>query len=225
MRRKSCVQHRLKFPAKRGGRRRNSGRKPKGREAGVAHRARESFDRENANHVTMKVVGGLPSLRTPEAFAVIERALREAKDRFGCAFNQFSVQSNHIHLIIEATSPEALAQGVKGLAVRIARGLNRLWGRTGTLWRDRYHHVVIRSARQMKNVLRYVLRNCERHGVTHVGTPDPYSSAVYFFWFTDFCPNAAAVFAKELPISLPHSELQRERSKTHGHFAVSAKAA
>ena len=86
------------------------------------------------------------------------------------------------------------------------------------------HQVVIRSARQMKNVLRYVLRNCERHGVIHVGAPDPYSSGVYFFWFTGFCPDAA-IHAMELPISPPRSELQRERWKDHGHFAVSAKAA
>ena len=87
------------------------------------------------------------------------------------------------------------------------------------------HQVVIRSARQMKNVLRYVLRNCEQHGVTHVGGPDPFSSAVFFFWFTDFCPNAAEIFAMELPISPSRSHLQRERWKDHGHFSVSAKAA
>ena len=85
--------------------------------------------------------------------------------------------------------------------------------------------MMIRSARQMKNVLRYVLRNCERHGEIHPGRPDPYSSAAYFRGFADYVPDPAALRELDLPVSPPRSALQRDRWRVHGPFPVSALAA
>ena len=58
-----------------------------------------------------------------------------------------------------------LEVGMQGLAIRIARGLNRLWGRKGKVFADRYHDRVLRTPREVRNALAYVLNNARRHAV------------------------------------------------------------
>jgi putative transposase len=74
----------------------------------------------------------------------------------------FSVQGNHLHLIVEAEGKEALSRSMKGLAVRIAVGLNQLIGRRGTVF-DRYHAHVLETPREVANAVRYVLQNYRKH--------------------------------------------------------------
>ncbi len=90
-------------------------------------------------HVVLRVRRGLPWLRTPRTYRVLERALRRGKEKQGFALVQFSVQGDHVHLLIEAESKEELARGMQGLAIRIAKGLNRYWRRrVGSVFADRY---------------------------------------------------------------------------------------
>lgn len=84
------------------------------------------------------------------------------KDEFRIC--QFSIQGNHIHLICEASGANALARGIQGWAIRVARGLNGYLGRTGAVFDDRYHDEVIKTPTQMRHALCYVLQNARRHG-------------------------------------------------------------
>jgi len=56
------------------------------------------------------------------------------RDRFGFRLVHFSVQGNHIHLVVEAQDERSLASGLQGLGVRIAKALNRVMGRKGTVF-------------------------------------------------------------------------------------------
>jgi hypothetical protein len=70
---------------------------------------------------------------------------------------------------------------MQGLAVRIARGVNKTAGRKGKLFRDRYHLTVLDSPRRVRHCLVYVLRNSVRHGALPAGPYiDVYSSAGLF---------------------------------------------
>ncbi|HEX4381816.1 MAG TPA: transposase [Myxococcales bacterium] len=106
---------------------------------------------------------GVGYLRTQSRLGLIQRALRDASDRFGMQVVHFSVQGNHLHLIVEADGREALSKSMKGLAVRIAVGLNRLAGRCGTVFADRYHAHVLATPREVANTVRYVLQNYRKH--------------------------------------------------------------
>jgi len=75
----------------------------------------------------------------------------------------YSIQGNHLHLIVEVEGRESLAKGMQGLAIRIAKTLNRLFNRAGQVWADRYHSHVLRTRREVANALRYVLGNFARH--------------------------------------------------------------
>ena len=94
-------------------------------------------------------------------------------------------QGNHLHLIVEAEDATALSRGVKGLAIRVARGLNRLAGRRGRALADRYHSRPLATPTEVRNALAYVLTNsrvhARRHGARrYVPRVDPYSSGQWF---------------------------------------------
>ena len=52
---------------------------------------------------------------------------------------------------------------MKSLAARFARAVNRALGRSGRVLADRYHLRVLRSPREVRNALAYVLLNARRH--------------------------------------------------------------
>jgi putative transposase len=114
-------------------------------------------------HVTQRMRPGVGNLRTQLRFKLITRALKTASGRFGMQVVHFSVQGNHLHLIIEADGRRALSRSMQSLAVRIAIALNRSSGRSGTVFADRYHARVLSSPRQVANTLRYVLENYRKH--------------------------------------------------------------
>ena len=58
---------------------------------------------------------------------------------------------------------EALSRAMKGLGVRLARGLNKLWGRWGRVVKDRYHDRALKTPREVRNALVYVLHNVKKH--------------------------------------------------------------
>jgi putative transposase len=160
-----------------GGKRKGAGRKPKGARAGVSHVPRKQ-PKWTPAHVTMKIAGGRPSLRSSRGFGAIRRSLRKGKERFGLRVIHFSVQGNHVHLLVEAADAVALARGMKGLAVRIARALNRVHGTCGQVFPDRFHSRALRSPREVAYAVRYILGNHEKHGLS-AGGVDRFSSAAF----------------------------------------------
>ena len=141
-----------------GGKRPGAGRKPSGLQVGVPHRTRPPHHARHPLHVTLRVQRGLPSLRTDAVFAAVRRGLAQAS-RGGLRVLQFSVQSDHVHLLVEALDVCVLSRGLQGLAIRIAKGLNRVLRRRGRVWGDRYHARALRTPREVRNALVYVLQN------------------------------------------------------------------
>jgi hypothetical protein len=73
------------------------------------------------------------------------------------------VQRDHVHLIVEAAGKEALGRGMKSIAARLAHVVNRVFGRNGRVLDGRYHVHALRSPREVRNALAYVLLNARRH--------------------------------------------------------------
>jgi putative transposase len=178
------VQLRLALP-KRGGKRPGAGR-PRTKPhpgligPGVSHSERQEFAARCPVHVTQRMRPGVGHLRTQSRLALIRDALRDASDRFGMQVVHFSVQGNHLHLIVEAEGKRALSRSMKGLAVRVAVGLNRLAGRHGTVFADRYHAHVLATPREVANTVRYVLQNYAKHTREYLPArwKDPFASSV-----------------------------------------------
>jgi REP element-mobilizing transposase RayT len=137
----------------------------------IPHRKREVIPARLPAHVTLRIEAELPTLRTRRAFTAIARAMWSAQEKQGMRLVHFSVQSNHVHLIVEGVNGAAM----KGLGVRIARGINRLVGRSGRVIADHYHAHALRTPAEARNAVGYVLRNHERH--TGIRGADAFSSS------------------------------------------------
>lgn len=169
-----------------GGRREGAGRKPNvpGRPE-VPHRTRGVLSRSKPLLITCKLLKEVGCLRARRAVARIVARIAIAKDRFGVRIIEYSIQSDHLHLIVESMDAVALGRAIKGLSVRIARALNRMLARRGRVFADRYHHRVLGTPRQVRHALGYVLCNARKHRVAppRAGWLDPCSSAPSFTGF------------------------------------------
>src|SRR5207248_9771063 len=145
----------LKSP-QRGGKRKRASRKLKAPRPKVSHKARAQFDHAAVVLVSLHVATGVWNLRSKRCFGVIEQCFADARERFGLRIVEFSVLGNHIHLVVEADSSSALAKGLQGWAVRIAKALNRVMQRRGTVFDDHYHSHLLRSPTQLVNAIAYV---------------------------------------------------------------------
>ncbi len=177
----------LSLPNTWGGRRPGAGRKRRAPRPSVSHRTRPYHDAAHPAHVTLRARGGLPSLRGTRLFRAVRECIARAQRGRVFRICHFSVQGNHIHLLVEANDRQALSRGVQGLAIRTARAVNRALRRTGKVWGDRYHRRDVATPREVRHALVYVLNNWRKHGMAP-GTIDPCSSAPWFTGWKDRPP-------------------------------------
>ena len=195
----------------RGGPRPGAGR-PRGARPRVLHREREGVPGDCPVHVTLRVKAYRPSLRDGRFVREWRRSLAEACERGSFRVAHYSLQGDHAHLIVEAQGKHALACGMKSVGARLARAVNRTSGCSGPVLDGRYHHRSLRSPREVRRALAYVLLNARRHlakrrRIAHGATTtlDPASSAR---WFDGWQPQAAS----RVPDASEPCEVARARS-------------
>jgi len=166
-----------------GGRRPGAGRKPGPRPI-VPRVARPALASRFPVHVTLRVLESMPSLRAEPVFGVLCGALSAGADRLGMRVVEYSAQGDHLHLIVEARDATSLRSGMQGLSIRIAKAINRLTERQGKVFADRYHVRILRTPREVRNALVYVLNNAHKHAAASGRRAprgvDPYSSGPWF---------------------------------------------
>ncbi len=167
----------------RGGKRHGAGRKRAPGRGRVAHRARPEHRKPHPVHVTLRARSRLPSLRKQMVFIELRRALaRTARAWFRIV--HFSVQADHIHLLVEADDKSSLSRGLMGAAIRFALTVNRTLRTSGRVFSDRYHARALGTPREVRHAIVYVLMNWKKH-VQGARGFDPCSSAASFAgWIT-----------------------------------------
>jgi REP element-mobilizing transposase RayT len=166
---------------RRGGPRPGAGRKKK-KGAGVPHLTRPALASRHPVHISLRVAPEVWNLRSRRCFREIARAFRAVHGRSGFRLVAFSVQGNHVHLIIEARDKEALSRGLRSLEIRMAKRLNTLMGRrSGHVLPDRYHAHILRTPTEVAIALAYVRGNFAVHAARRgarvpANQIDPFSS-------------------------------------------------
>ena len=142
----------------------------------------------------MKLNGGLRALRNEAEYKALRAAFVAGCTgvRGSGAFRlcHYAVLNDHLHFVVEAKDRTALSRALQGLSIRIARALNKLWGRRGKVFADRYHDRILRSPGEVRNVIRYVLANGKKHAAegrnrTVPQAIDTFSSAPWFDGFRE----------------------------------------
>jgi REP-associated tyrosine transposase len=130
---------------------------------GVPHLRRAKLSPHHPVHVTQRVQPGVGYLRQQARARLIRDAMRAVRLRFGLRVVHYSIQGNHLHLIVEVSSAAALSRGMQALGIRIAKALNALAGRRGAVFVDRYHAHALPTRREVAHAVRYVLHNFRHH--------------------------------------------------------------
>ena len=158
-----------------GGKRKGAGRK-KTDQSLVNHVKRPKLNGREPINVTLRLVAGLQSIRTPGMMRAFARAVTLAK-RFGMRVVHYDFQSNHIHLLVEAESKEALSRGMRSLNTSLAIAIKKVLGLVGRgrVFKGRYHMHVLTTPTEVKRALRYVIFNLAKHKKCSA-LVDPYSS-------------------------------------------------
>jgi putative transposase len=160
-------------------------------------------------------------LREEVLFLAIRRALsRTGRSWFRVV--QFSVQANHVHMIIEAKDNASLSRGMIGLSVRLARAFNAALGRRGAVWSERYHGRALKTPREVRNGLVYVLMNHRKHaaaGRALTGFLKGFDVCSSAWWFSGWAlpPSVGPPWpAETIPVMAAETWLARTGWKRHG---------
>jgi putative transposase len=126
------------------------------------HRARPEHEARHPSHITLRAGRRVGSLRAERVLRLVRSIVARPKHD-GFQVVHFSIQSDHVHLIVEADDKEALAWGVRSLVIRLAKRLNQMRGSSGAVWADRYHRRDLGTPTEVRRALVYVFTNAKKH--------------------------------------------------------------
>lgn len=199
----------------------------------LPHVAREWHDENHPVHVTMRRVRLGPSFRSQRVTRAIVSVIERSR-RNGVRVVHYSVQDTHIHLMVEGRDSADLSNQMRTLFSRVAFAVNAITRRHGKLFRDRHHRHELKTPREVRNALVYILFNDRKHRAAnattaasriHVGSKasvrqaaglaavmpglDPCSSAWWFHQWApwDHPPRELLRDAAEAPTAKPRTWL------------------
>jgi REP element-mobilizing transposase RayT len=166
----------------RGGKRPGAGRPCQRARPSEKHKKRAPFRASEPLHVVTRIVPRVGSLRRRALYAAIRDATITVAKHENARIVHLSIQRTHLHLIVEAKHKTALATTMQSFLISAARMINRALAQRGTVFGDRYHATILRTPRQVRNCVAYVLNNWRRHNEDRGRTwlVDPFSSAISF---------------------------------------------
>jgi REP element-mobilizing transposase RayT len=127
------------------------GRRP-GPNPKVRHRGRPDVAGPFSGLITLKVNTRLPSLRERRIARGLGEVFREAGDRGDFRVVRFRIQRDQVEFLVEAADKDALGRGMKSIAARVGRAVNRALERSGPVLRDRYALKVLATPAEIRRV-------------------------------------------------------------------------
>ncbi|MEZ4599017.1 MAG: transposase [Syntrophotaleaceae bacterium] len=94
--------------------------------------------------------------------------LREARNRFSLQILNYTVTSNHVHLLVkDNVEASSIPPAIQLVAGRVGQEYNQRKRRKGAFWEDRYHATAIESGEHLRRCLVYIDLNMVRAGVVN----------------------------------------------------------
>jgi REP element-mobilizing transposase RayT len=148
----------------------------KEREKRIYHRSRPNIPSKMPVHVTVKTnQKDIGSIRSKILYKEIRQAMKRARYG-GIRIIHFSVQKDHIHMIIEAASSILLGRAMRAMSISLSKRFTEVLGESVKALQNRYHLRLLKSFNQIKNAIFYVLNNGKKHLIAD--TIDFYSSNI-----------------------------------------------
>ncbi len=190
---------------------------------------RPPISRHEIAHVVIRAVADVGFLRRRDMYKAVRRALVATGGRESCRIVHLNIEGSHIHLLVEADNRMALARGMQALQISAAKHINAALSarlgkrRRGPVFGDRYHAKIIRTPRQTRHALAYVLNNWRHHREDRAAFArswpvDPFSSAMSFDGWRDLDVSTIEWprTYEPLPVREPRTWLLRVGWRKHG---------
>ncbi len=102
--------------------------------------------------------------------------LAEAAGRFDLAVEGYCLMTNHVHLVVTPAHSDSLSNALKRTNQVYAQYVNRLHGRSGHLWQDRFFSCPLDEIHRWRALV-YIERNAVRARLCRKAWRWPWSSA------------------------------------------------
>ena len=105
--------------------------------------------------------------------------LREGAKKYTCDIHAYALMTNHVHLLLTAHRPDAISRLMQSLGRRYAQYVNRVYGRSGSVWEGRFKASLIQAEEYLLTCMRYIELNPVR--VDMVRDPGEYRWTTYLW--------------------------------------------
>jgi len=131
----------------------------------IPHRVR-ALSRHTPHHLILTIRQGVPRLHRRAAREIFAVVIDSTRKRYPCvSFTTGCLMPDHIHLLGQTTgAPSSISRAIQFLAANLARKINRAFGLSGAVFRERYFSRVLKTASEVLQVLRYIGLNPVRAG-------------------------------------------------------------
>jgi putative transposase len=118
-------------------------------------------------------------------YRIYLEALLIANKSGNCRIHAYALMTNHVHLLVTPDSATAIPRLMQAMGRLYVQKVNRIHGRTGTLWEGRYRASLVQDDEYLLTCQRYIELNPVRAGLAASPAAYPYSS---------YCANVMDVF-------------------------------
>jgi putative transposase len=126
----------------------------------MARRKRGKLPAGRDFFVTVKINRGKHELKKRREKQLLAEKLEEAKKKYPCEIYNFAVMDNHIHILIRPLEGTCLSKLMQWLLSGYAKAWNKMNGlKSGRLWGDRFHSVMIESEEEFARIFDYISQN------------------------------------------------------------------
>jgi len=187
----------------------------------VEHGRRARFSGWRPHNVTVRLTLEAARLGRRRLHGVIRAVFCATCGASDFRIVHYSVQRNHVHLVVEARGRSGLTRGMRSTNIRIGKRVNAALGRRrGRVIEHRYHARELKTPTEVRNAIRYVLGNYRKHLWRERGERcgrtwlDPCSSGQYFDgWRHGPAPKP---IPRNGPVVVARTALVRERWRRRG---------
>jgi putative transposase len=128
---------------------------------------------QSLHFITFSCFHRLPLLEPPDAKALFETVLEDARRRHHALIFAYVLMPEHVHLLINEPPRILLAQFIKAVKQITAR---KLKGTHPKFWQERYYDSNIHGEEARSEVIRYIHRNPVKRGLVEKPEDWPWSS-------------------------------------------------
>jgi putative transposase len=151
------------------------------------------------------------SFTTAEEFDLLLAHLRELVRPYEVTVYAYTLMSNHVHLLMQAPTHEALGRPLRWFMTETARAFHKARGRRGHFWERRYRSCLVEADPYALAALRYLDRNPVRAGLVNDPTTYQWSSCAAYALGR---PNRVITFHPSYLALSPYAKVRRRQYRT-----------